>query len=63
MPVNIVAIVKIESGIFKAKLQMILQGKYYWFCWKLEEEFVLFVQPFFFFPFQQNHKHAKNEYF
>lgn len=47
MLINIVAIVKIESGI-QGKFTNDLQGKYYyWFCWKLEEEFVLFVQFFF----------------
>lgn len=51
---NIVDIIKIESGTSKMKLQMVLQGKY-WFPWKLEwgegvqilrevlMEFVLFV--------------------
>lgn len=50
---NIVDIIKIESGTSKMKLQMVLQGKY-WFPWKLEGEgvqilkevlmeFVLFV--------------------
>lgn len=34
---NIVDIIKIESDTSKMKLQMVLQGKY-WFPWKLEGE-------------------------
>lgn len=55
---NIVDIIKRESGTSKMKLQMVLQGKY-WFPWKLEGEGVQILREvlmefvlYSLFPFQ-----------